>query len=328
MKLKLFSLIFFSVSLLACDSSSIAVLESSDDNDSSTVLDDTDSGGVDVDNADDGSSNADGSSGADGGSNATFTGPDGVTTSRTANGVVNSVALIKLEPIGVNVDSTRGLFGDLPETSTEEEVRDWYITSEDRCGVSVLINGSNSPDGFVVVDQMVPLVSAGESLVLTDENGTYATLQRIDESDGPRYLPQADIQQSAGANLQISIPGDQFSAFAGIAVPTVPEIQLATPNVDENVGVATFFQWEPNNVPGSVIELYVGGFSSVRNESIFIGCALVDDGLFAFPEEVQAQMGPDFDDGFTSLLRTVYNVAAADDSMVFITNSVRRRISE
>ena len=327
MKLKLFSLIFASTFLLACDSANVtdAVTTAGSDSGGTT---DSDAGGDDNNGTNPDADDNTGTGGNTGGTDGVIgTGLDGVTTARTANGLVNSVALIKLEPIGVTVDSTRGLFGELAETRSEQEIREWYITPEDRCSVSPLNGGTNTPDGFVVLDQPTTLLSAGESLILTDENGTYATLQRMDDGLGPSYLPEVEIQQGAGANLQLDIPGDQFNAFPGIAVPTVPPLQVVNPAAGENVGVDTFLQWVPNDVPGSVIELYVGGFSSVTNESIFIACALIDDGQFGFPEEVQAQMGPDFDDGFTTMLRVIYNVAATDDSMVFLANSVRTRVN-
>ncbi len=257
----------------------------------------------------------------------TGTGLDGVTTARTANGLVNSVSLIKLEPIGVTVDSTRGLFGDLQTTLTEQEVRDWYIPPTDECEVTPLTGDTMTPDGFLVLDQIATQISAGESIVLTDDNGTYATLQRMDTATGPVYQPEVAIDQPAGTNLLVDIPGDAFSGFPGIAVPPVPELQVDRPAAGDNVGVATFFQWQPNDVPGSTIELYVGGFSQVAGEGIFIACALIDDGSFAFPEEIQAQMGAAFDDEFTTLLRVGYNVAADGDSMVFVANSVRTRVN-
>lgn len=257
-------------------------------------------------------------------STAMVTGLDGITTSRTSDGSVNSVGLIKLEPIGVTEDSTRGLFGVLPETLTEQEVRDWFIPPADTCIVTRVSedNGVAATDEFVVLDQTTNLVSAGESLVLTDDNGTYATLQRTTGLSGPVYQPEAEINQPAGANLSINIPGDQFAAFQVIAVPSVPELQVVAPETNENVGTTTSFQWLPNDVAGAVIELYTSGFSSVSNEAIFIGCSLIDDGQFTFPEDIQAQMGSGYDDDWTTLLRIGYNVAADGDAMVFIANSV------
>lgn len=336
MKLKLFSVIFFSSFLLACESASINGPGTTGigDNDGGTDIDtdgstNTDGTDIDTDGGTDNNGDADtGSTDAsNGNSEAIVTGLDGVTTSSTSNGVVNSVGLIKLEPIGISADSTRGLFGKLPETSTEQEVRDWYMPPTDTCIVTLVSDndGTEATDEFVVLDQTAILVSAGESLVLTDDNGTYATLVRTAGLSGPAYLPEADLNQGAGTNLSIDIPGDEFAAFPGIAVPPVNELNVVSPAIGENVGVSTFFQWVPNDVPGSVIELYTSGFSSVSNEAVFIGCSLVDDGLFGFSDEVQAQMGTDFDDDWTTMLRIAYNVAADDDSMVFVANSVRAK---
>lgn len=254
-----------------------------------------------------------------------ITGLDGITTSSTTDGLINSVGLIKLEPIGVTADSTRGLFGELPKTLTEQQVRDWYMPPVDTCIVTRASEeqGTEAIDEFRILEDTATLISAGDSLVLTDDNGTYATLQRTNGLSGPAYVPETDLNQSAGTNLSITIPGDQFAAFPSIAVPEVPAFQLTTPANDANTGVSTFFQWVPNDVPGSIVELYTSGFSSVANETIFIGCSLVDDGLFGFPEDIQAQMGTSFDDDWTTLLRIAYNVAADGDAMVFVANSVR-----
>ncbi len=326
MKLKIFSVIFFSSFLLACESASIngAGTTSISDTDSSANNDDsTDTDGTNIDgDADTGSTDA-----TAGNSEAIVTGLDGVTTSSTSNGDVNSVGLIKLEPIGISADSTRGLFGKLPETRTEQEIRDWYMPPTDTCIVTLVSedDGTVATDEFVVLDQTTNLVSAGDSLVLTDDNGTYATLVQTAGLSGPAYVPEADLNQGAGTNLSIDIPGDEFAAFPGIAVPPVNELNVVSPAIGENIGVSTFFQWVPNDVPGSLIELYTSGFSSVSNEAIFIGCSLVDDGLFGFSEDVQAQMGVDFNDDWTTMLRIAYNVAADGDSMVFVANSVRAK---
>ena len=306
MKLKLFSLIFISTFLIACDSATI------DGNGTNTGSDNTDN-------------NTDGNDSENDNDAAVATGLDGVTTSMTSNGTVNSVGLIKLEPIGVSADSTRGLFGEFSETLTEQEVRDSYMPPADICIVTLAAdeNATEATDEFLILDQTATLVSAGESLVLTDDNGTYATLQQTTGLSGPVYQPETELSQSAGANLSIDIPGDQFAAFPGIAVPPVPAFQVVSPANGENVSVDTFFQWVPNDVPGSVIELYTSGFSTASNEAIFISCALVDDGLFGFPEDIQAQMSPGYDDDWTSLLRIAYNVAADGDAMVFVANSVR-----
>lgn len=314
--------------LIGCESATLDSVTVSD-NSSSSV------NGIDTEVNTQGniSTDSEGSNGETGGNSNTDsagldnnTGLDGVVSATTANGLVNSVGLIKLEPIGVTVDSTRGLFGDLPATLTEREVRDWYIPPADQCMVTSLTNDTMTPDGFLVLDLVASQVSAGDSIVLTDENGTYATLQRMDNATGPIYLPEAEIEQPAGMNLNIDIPGGDFRAFPNIAVPQVPDLQIDRPTVGENVGVATFFQWQANNIPGSTIELYTGGFSSVSNEEIFIACALVDDGSFTFPEELQQQMGADFIDDFTTILRVGYNVAADGDSMVFVANSVQTNL--
>lgn len=243
------------------------------------------------------------------------------TTPDIATDTVNSVGLVRLESLGVTADSTRGLFGELPEPRTEQAIRDWYIPPEDTCTV---INLTTAPPQaeFQVFDQAATLVSAGESVILSDDNGTYATLVSTAGQTGPLYLPEIEIDQPAGPNLTVDIPGEQFSAFAGIPVPPVPELQLVSPGLDENVGVSTFFQWIPNNVPGSVVEVFTTGISSMSNEPISIRCNLVDDGNFSFPAAVQAEMGAFYNDDFTTLTRVSYNVVGEDDTLVFIANSV------
>ena len=255
------------------------------------------------------------------------TGLDGVTNSRTANGIVNSVGLIKLEPIGVTVDNTRGLFGDLPQPRADQEIRDWYMPPADSCNITFLNSQIINPDDFIVRDQVANLVSAGDSLVLTDVNGTFATLQQFNGPVGPEYQPESEINQSAGADLSVDIPGDNFTGFANIAVPPVPALNFSAPAVGSNVTTSTFFQWQSSNVPGSVVEIFTSGVSTATNEEIFIACSLVDDGSFTFPADIQARMGANFDDFFTSALRIVYNVAAEDDTLVFIANSVRSNLN-
>lgn len=320
MKLKLFTLIFASTFLLACDSATLSGADSGI-TDIDTDLDSDADAGTDTDSDADTDNNG---SGIEGGG-VLVTDLNGVTTSGTTEGIVNSVGLIKLEPLGVTVDRTRGLFGALPESLTEQQVREWYIPSTDSCIVTLASEdeAKEATDEFVVLDQITNLISAGESLILTDDYGTYATLKRIAGLSGPAYVPETDLDQAAGTNLLIDIPGDEFAAFPGIAVPEAPALEVVSPASGETANVSTFFQWQPNEVAGSIIELYIGGFSSVAGEDIAIGCSLVDDGLFGLPEDVQAQMGPDFQGAYTTMLRIGYNVAADGDAMVFVANSVR-----
>lgn len=318
MKLKLFTLIFASTFLFACDSATLTDTTTSSTDSGTNTDGDTDS------NTDtDGDTDANGS-GMEGGG-VIVTDLDGVSTSSTSEGIVNTVGLVKLEPLGVTVDRTRGLFGALPDSLTEQEVREWYIPSTDTCIVTLASedDGVAATDEFVVLDQTTNLISAGESLVLTDDNGTYATLQRTTGLSGPAYTPETNIDQAPGANLLIDIPGDEFAAFPGIAVPGAPALQVVSPASGEKANVSTFFQWLPNDTAGSIIELYIGGFSTVAGEDIAIGCSLIDDGLFGLPEDVQAQMGVEFEGDYTTMLRIGYNVAADGDAMVFVANSVR-----
>ena len=122
-------------------------------------------------------------------------------------------------------------------------------------------------------------------------------------------------------NLSLDIPGDEFPAFSNVEISDVTDYRVLSPVEGQTVTPDTEFSWIANNVPRSVLGIYVGG-TGVNNETISIGCTVVDDGNFNFPASVRAEMGDDFTAEWSSSLRIIYRVAQNGNAIVFTANSI------
>ncbi len=243
----------------------------------------------------------------------------GETGESAENGdLLTLVGLIKMEPNSTEADFSRALFGQLDSGLSAEYIESFFAPTSDVCEVS---RTSGLQPGFKIFDQETTLVSAGENLIVTSSGGTYATLNREIIAEGPTYQTDVRLTGSAPNGLTVDIPGEQFPTFQNVEITDVPALQMIGPVADQNVSASTEFTWVPNNVFRSVVEVYVGGVGA-NGETISIGCTVVDDGSFTFPESVRSEMGGDFDDDWSAYLRVVYNVVQADDAIVFTANSV------
>jgi len=238
-----------------------------------------------------------------------------------ADNSMNLVGLLKLEGNRSGTEFSRALFGRLDRSLTAGEIEQWYAPSTDVCEVSLVDNESDSavPD-FNVFEQELTLISGGENVILTSDAGTYATLNRVD-GESPFYRTDVTLIGDVPPNLSLDIPGDEFPAFSNVEIGDVTDYRVLSPVEGQTVTPDTEFSWIANNVPRSVIEIYVGG-TGVNNESIAIGCTVVDDGSFNFPASIRAAMGTNFTADWTASLRIIYKVAQNGNAIVFTANSI------
>ena len=256
--------------------------------------------------------------------NNTDAGSDADSVVAFADNPMDLVGLLKLEANSTETDFSRLLLGRLDRSLTAAEIEQWYAPSTDVCEVNVVDNSGNStvPD-FYVFDQQLALISGGENVILSSDAGTYATLSRAN-GESPFYKTDVALLGDAPANLSLDIPGDEFPAFSNVEIGNVTEFQINNPLEGQIVTPNTDFNWVANNVPRSVVEIYVGG-TGINNQPIEIGCTIVDDGSFNFPAAVRAEMGDDFTSDWSAYLRIIYKVAQNGNAIVFTANSIDPR---
>lgn len=167
------------------------------------------------------------------------------------------------------------------------------------------------------------LVSAGEVVTISSSAGTYVELQRETDLDSSYYSPSFEqLPLPFPANLVIDIPGDEFPAFASIAVPANVE-PLVARDID---GANATFSWVAGNNSDAkiVIELTsdpIGILSSDTVTETVVRCRVADDGKFSLPESIISQLPENFSLGFVDMQRQVLNVVQVGNVVLLVGNS-------
>lgn len=134
-------------------------------------------------------------------------------------------------------------------------------------------------------------ISAGETLVLTSPNGTYATLLSATDEDRINYSAEiAGTVTPPPTGLTLDIPGDEFAAFSKVVIPDVPIINDFDYSAGDLTGTTTF-TWTPSGEPNSYVSIFIAGGGLFSDDERSITCSVVDDGSFSLPAEAVAEFG-------------------------------------
>jgi hypothetical protein len=135
------------------------------------------------------------------------------------------------------------------------------------------------------------LVSAGESLTLTGDAGTYATINlsedRFDVATHPAPTP-----------LTLDVPGDEFPAFADVSVPDVEVVQDFRPANSEALQADTTISWTPTGLTDHTINLALFDFPAT-DRVVDLRCHVADDGEFLLPADVIAALNNSLGSGWS-----------------------------
>ncbi len=320
-----FLLVTFTLGLAACDSETVRVLPDAD----SSVESTSNSGNNSTadSNANNSTANTDA---ADVVETPTNSQSDNSQVSTDSNGLLSSpdelvslVGLVKVEATNTTNDFSRGVFTRLETALTAERVLRSFVPSADFCQVTRYNAAFPPGNPLKIYDQEPTLISAGESVTLSNSSGTYALLERqIVEGTGLIYKSNTTLSENIPSNLVLNVPGEVFPGFDNIAVSGVPAVQVVAPTQAQRVTTDTAFRWNANSDPLSVFEIYAGVTAPETNQVTFVGCSLVDDGQFSFDAAIRAELGEDFSADWFSALRVVYDVEESDGALLFIANSV------
>ena len=318
--------ILLALGLTACDSETVRVVT----NDDSVAQESDTDNGTDTnttDSATDTSTDSNTTDTAD----ATDT-TDSTDTTLTSNtrGLLaepdklhNLVGLVKVEAVNTDSDFSRGIFTRLDTALTAQNILEFFVPASDFCQVTRYNAAFPQGNAFKIYDQEPTLISAGENITLNTAAANYATLERqIVEGTGLIYRSNTALSENIPAGLVLDVPGEVYPGFSNVALSTVPALQLQSPATNGQVTTDTQFQWNANNDPFSVFEIYAGFTSPETNQVIEIGCTVVDDGQFTFDATTRAELGEGFTADWFSVLRVVYDVAESEDGILFVANSI------
>jgi len=134
------------------------------------------------------------------------------------------------------------------------------------------------------------LVSAGESVTLTSDSGTYATLDLMADRFEVATYP-------VPSPLTLDIPGEVFPAFSNVAMPDVVAVQNFQPGNNDPLEANTEITWIPTGLVNHHINLAVFDFPA-SDKVVDLRCSMADDGLFTLPANIVDALNSSLGSGF------------------------------
>lgn len=166
-------------------------------------------------------------------------------------------------------------------------------------------------------------VSAGESILLTSEAGTYAALQEQPTSVFLFYDLDDMQALSSGpvpASLTLDIPGsEEIAAFSSVPVPGVTSLSGTSTGEASEISVSTRFSWEASGDPAAMIRIFTstaGGF--FLEDGVTVTCVVPDNGSFSFPASIQAELGSDFRGTEPLISRVVVDARRQSNTLLYV----------
>lgn len=165
-------------------------------------------------------------------------------------------------------------------------------------------------------------ISAGESITLTSDQGTFSELQ--DQSAGPYlFYTLPDMQSlpdsAVPRTIQVDIPGAAFPAYQSVEMPSVSPLSRVDFGSSNTITATSTFTWTADDQPGSMIRIFsstAGGF--FLEDGMTITCLTPDTGTFEFPPSIQAMLGPDFTGSTPIFSRLAIRSEFAEQSVLFL----------
>lgn len=166
-------------------------------------------------------------------------------------------------------------------------------------------------------------VSAGESITITGDAGTYATLQEQPAAGFLFYdLPNMAMLMDGPvpSQLAVDVPGSsEIPAIADAAVPDITTLTNAEFGGGDTISAGTQFTWDASDQPGAMIRLFsstAGGF--FLEDGVTVTCVTPDTGSFSFPASVRAQLGSDFTGSAPLMSRIAVNTVQVESTVLYV----------
>ena len=162
-------------------------------------------------------------------------------------------------------------------------------------------------------------IDAGEVLMFTDANGTYASVDRAGSArDGFSYLTNRGAVAAPEGDLVLDIPGGEtnavptFPAASAVSFPTVRGTpMLRAPLAQTRVFTDSVYRWDADAAAGTgeqpflLLVVYAG---TLISNSVL--CAVPEGGEFVLPEATIAALASRDEVGFDDSIGTVFGFGA------------------
>lgn len=229
-------------------------------------------------------------------------------------------SVIVFEELENNTVGVAGDFFDISATprSVADVLNDPPRTV-DSCDGSVSTLNENPENFEIPEDDPVP-ISAGETITLSSQGNTYATLLR-QGSDFIFYSDENSLTGPAPTGLTVDIPGDEFPSLTNVRIPDVPVLQMISPTIGEPITPFTQFSWIGAGTQNTFASIRLRYTDSETGEVVFVFCGVVDDGSFSFPTEIQALIKPDVTPDFVGFTRATRDALVFGNAVINVTNT-------
>lgn len=241
---------------------------------------------------------------------------------------INKIGIVGISyDATVDVDETTAFASFVGfETAIQESFVQTALTDAlDSCEVT-----TSDADDFFDPSDIVPGIdpedigaftslSAGDVLTMTSDAGSYTELAKQSQFGLTLYgILGESLPGAAPDNLILDIPGDEFPAYSNVALPNVPAINLTAPASLADLTLTSTFTWNGSNDPENVVMIDIYSFDLETFQSTEISCMVTDDGSFALPAGLEAQIGEDFFPDSLDVTRATFDFVPNNDALLII----------
>lgn len=246
--------------------------------------------------------------------------------------VIDHAALVFLAeetgPTGLTVSARAGFYALATPLVEEPVLRS--LNMLDSCEVGSESSQINADALDLPVDHLleavgdeifqVAAISAGDTIEMTTDTGSYLSLNKNDQSGDINYLTEegADLTMAVPNLLNISVAGDEFPALES-AWATPARLDAGIRDAVRSIANGPVVTWDAATVADSVqsrLHIYAGFLDEVTGEFTSFQCELADDGEFTLPADVQALYVNGSSANFVDVARYTRSVQVINDISV------------
>ena len=192
------------------------------------------------------------------------------------------------------------------------------VVPSDSGGNDILLMGfSPSPRGG-----QSRSIMAGDTVTLTAADGTWATLT-ADAASAVSFYDGAVPDGAVPAGLQVDVSAageaDGFPGFAMASLPSVAPLTDFAVSGGGAVSADTSFSWTASDEAASRVRIVATtGFFGDAENGKRVSCLVADTGSFAYPSDVRAELGSDFQGELFIASRLSIGTVQTDEALLFL----------
>lgn len=168
---------------------------------------------------------------------------------------------------------------------------------------------------YFIPDEIdIEFVSAGDTLLLSSPQGTFADIVKLEGSFiSPTYVGQYDF--AFPQNIQLDIPGDVFPSMT-VPFPTVSKLASDDFSVERPARLDDEFSWTAGADSDALMYL---SFTDDPHKN-WVNCFSRDNGKFVFPQNVIDHFGIDQPMVIRNMTRFKTAVHYTDNAMLIVSS--------